>query len=344
MTRLSLLSREFFGASSETITNAKLPTLEDVESAAKRISGVASQTPIVESPAISKKVGCEVYLKLECFQPIRVFKIRGAYNKISQISSDKIVAASSGNHGLAVSYSSHRLGKHCTVVIPETAVKEKAVAIAEYGAEVVRAGKYHAEREAKALEISKRTGAAFVHPFNDPDVIAGQGTCGLEIVRQLKEFDSIIVPVGGGGLISGISIAVRSLRPSARVYGVEPSGAPKMQMSLKAGKLVSIETPMSIADGLIPSTVGDLTLEACRRNVAGMLSVSDDEIVSAMKLLVHQAHIFPEPSGSAPLAGLLKERGKFGKKVVLVISGGNVSENLLSRVLSEEPDASSILQ
>src|SRR6266702_5184349 len=220
-----------------------LPTVEDIRSAASRIDGVASKTPLVESPSLSRILGREVYLKLECFQPIRVFKIRGAYNKISQLTSKKVVAASSGNHGLAVSYSSHLLGKECTVVIPETAVKEKADAIGEYGAEVVKFGKYHSDREAKALEISKETGAAFVHPFNDPDVIAGQGTCGLEIVEQLRQFDSVIVPVGGGGLISGISIAIKSLKPSAKVYGVEPDGTKKMQMSLKARKLVKLEAP-----------------------------------------------------------------------------------------------------
>ncbi len=315
-----------------------LPTVTEIRDAARRISGVASRTPLVESPSLSKKFGLEVYLKLECFQPIRVFKIRGAYNKISQLTSKKVVAASSGNHGLAVSYSSHLLGKECTVVIPETAVKEKAEAIAEYGAEVVKFGKYHSDREAKALEISKETGAAFVHPFNDPDVIAGQGTCGLEIVEQLRQFDSVIVPVGGGGLISGISIAIKSLKPSAKVYGVEPDGAKKMQMSLKARKLVKLEAPKSIADGLIPSTVGELTLEACRRNVDGVVSVSDEEILSAMKLLVQDSHIFPEPSGSAPLAGLISQNNTidFGKRVVLVISGGNVSADLLSRVLSQQ--------
>ena len=315
-----------------------LPTITEIRDAARRISGVASRTPLVESPSLSKKFGLEVYLKLECFQPIRVFKIRGAYNKICQLTSKKVVAASSGNHGLAVSYSSHLLGKECTVVIPETAVKEKADAIAEYGAEVVKFGKYHSDREAKALEISKETGAAFVHPFNDPDVIAGQGTCGLEMVEQLRQFDSVIVPVGGGGLISGISIAIKSLKPSAKVYGVEPDGAKKMQMSLKARKLVKLEAPKSIADGLIPSTVGELTLEACRRNVNGVFSVSDEEILSAMKLLVQDSHIFPEPSGSAPLAGLISQNNTidFGKRVVLIISGGNVSADLLSRVLSQQ--------
>jgi len=313
-----------------------LPRLTDIEAAARRISGVASRTPLIESPALSRRFGRGVYLKLECFQPIRVFKIRGAHNKISQIATKNIVAASSGNHGIAVAYSSRMLGKQCTVVVPETAVKEKVAVIQEYGAEVVKFGKYHSDREEKAREIAAQTGATFVPPFNDPDIIAGQGTCGLEIAQQLDDFDSVIAPVGGGGLISGISIAIKSLKPSARVFGVEPSGAAKMAASLSAGKLVRIEDPQSIADGLIPASVGDLTLEACQKNVDGMFSVSDDEILSAMKLLMHEAHIFPEPSGSAPLAILSKteESRKLGDRVVLVISGGNVSLSLLTRLLS----------
>ena len=314
----------------------ELPRLRDIEAAAERISGVASRTPLVESPALSRRFGRKVYLKLECFQPIRVFKIRGAYNKISQLSAKKIVAASSGNHGIAVAYCSRLLGKQCTVVVPETAVKEKIDVIEEYGAGVVKFGKYHSDREAKAREIAGETGATFVPPFNDPEIISGQGTCGLEITEQLDDFDSVIVPVGGGGLISGISIAMKSLNPSARVFGVEPTGAPKMQASLSAGKIVMINEPKSIADGLIPASVGDLTLEACQKNVDGMFSVSDDEILSAMKLLIQEAHIFPEPSGSAPLAVLSKpeNRSRLGDRVVLVVSGGNVSLRLLNRLLS----------
>ncbi len=314
----------------------ELPRLKDIEAAAQRISGVASRTPLIESPALSRRFEREVYLKLECFQPMRVFKIRGAYNKISQLSAKKIVAASSGNHGIAVAYCSRLLGKQCTVVVPETAVKEKIDVIEEYGAGVVKFGKYHSDREAKAREIAGETGATFVPPFNDPDIIAGQGTCGLEITQQLDDFDSVIVPVGGGGLVSGISIAIKSLKPSARVFGVEPTGAAKMQASLSAGKIVMINEPKSIADGLIPASVGDLTLEACQKNVDGMFSVSDDEILSAMKLLIEEAHIFPEPSGSAPLAVLSKPENlnKLGDRVVLVVSGGNVSLSLLNRLLS----------
>jgi len=314
----------------------ELPRLRDIEAAAQRISGVASRTPLIESPALSRRFGRKVYLKLECFQPIRVFKIRGAYNKISQLPAKKIVAASSGNHGIAVAYSSSMLGKQCSVVVPEAAVREKLDVIQEYGADVVKFGRYHSDREAKAREIAGQTGATFVPPFNDPDVIAGQGTCGLEIAQQLDDFDSVIVPVGGGGLISGISIAIKSLKPTARVYGVEPNGAPKMQVSLSAGKIVTIDEPKSIADGLIPASVGDLTFEACQKNVDGMFSVSDDEILSAMKLLIQEAHIFPEPSGSAPLAVLPKaeKSSQLGDRVVLVVSGGNVSAKLLYRLLS----------
>ena len=314
----------------------ELPRLKDIEAAAQRISGVASRTPLIESPALSRRFGREVYLKLECFQPIRVFKIRGAYNKISRLPAQKIVAASSGNHGIAVAYCSRMLGKQCTVVVPEAAVREKVEVIQEYGAEVVKFGKYHSDREAKARAIEDQTGATFVPPFNDPDVIAGQGTCGLEIAQQLDDFDSVIVPVGGGGLISGISIAIKSLKPSARVFGVEPTGAAKMQASLSAGRIVKIDEPKSVADGLIPASVGELTLEASQKNVDGMFSVPDEEILSAMKLLIQEAHIFPEPSGSAPLAVLSKAENsrKLGDRVVLVISGGNVSLSLLNRLLS----------
>ena len=321
---------------SSSTSTVRLPTLHDIERAADRIAGVAFRTPIVHSPTLSERYGVEIHLKLECFQPIRVFKIRGAYNKISKLSNQNVVAASSGNHGLAVAYSSRILGKKCTVVIPETAVKEKADAIAEYGAEVIKFGKYHSDREKKALEISTRTGAAFVHPFNDPDIIAGQGTCGLEICQQLKEFDSVVVPVGGGGLISGISISVKGMRPSASVYGVEPAGATKMKQSLDAGRIVKVESPSSVADGLIPSAVGSLTLEACQKNVNGVFSVTDDEILSAMRQLVHDAHIFPEPSGSAPLAVLFDESRsiKLGKRIVLVVSGGNMSLKQLSLLLA----------
>jgi len=315
--------------------NEDLPGLKEIEAAAERISGVASRTPLVESPALSRLTGREVYLKLECFQPIKVFKIRGAYNKISLLSQSSVVAASSGNHGIAVAYSSRLLAKKCTVVVPETAVREKVDTIAEYGAEVVKAGRYSDEREAKAKNIAEATGAAFVHPFNDADVIAGQGTCGLEIAHQLSDIDAVLVPVGGGGLISGVSTAMKAIRPKTRVYGVEPQGAPKLTEALKAKKIVTVPSPVSIADGLIPSALGKLTYEACSRNVDGSFTVSEEDIFRATKIMIREAKIFAEPSGATPLAPLLQGSSPpIGRRVVLVVSGGNVSHELLAKMLT----------
>ncbi len=314
----------------------ELPGIAEIEAASRRIEGVAVRTPLVDSPALSRRLGRQVYLKLECFQPIRVFKIRGAYNKLSQVKEDSVVAVSSGNHGMAVAFSARAFGKKCTVFLPENPVKEKADAIAEYGAEVVKFGKFHNEREAKAREKAEQTGAALIHPFNDPDVIAGQGTCGLEISEQLPDADSVVVPVGGGGLISGISIAIRARSPAMRIFGVEPATAAKLTAAMGAGKVVSIDNPHSIADGLMPPAVGDLTFKACSENVSGVFTVSDEEILDAMKLLIREARIFPEPSAAAPLAALLTGRDveRLGNKVVLVISGGNVSQKLLAQILS----------
>ncbi|MGA2199166.1 MAG: threonine/serine dehydratase [Nitrososphaerales archaeon] len=314
----------------------ELPGIADIEAARKRIEGVAVRTPLVDSPALSRRLGREVYLKLECFQPIRVFKIRGAYNKLSQVKEDSVVAVSSGNHGIAVAYSARAFGKKCTVFLPENPVKEKADAIAEYGAEIVKYGKYHNEREERARQMVTETGAALVHPFNDPAIIAGQGTCGLEVTEQLTDVDSIVVPVGGGGLVSGISIAVKARSPRTKIFGVEPATAAKLSAAMKAGRLVSIENPHSIADGLIPPSVGDLTFKACSENVSGVFTVTDEEILDAMKILIREARIFPEPSSAAPLAALLagRDTDKLGKRVVLIVSGGNVSQKLLGQILT----------
>ncbi len=313
----------------------RLPTVPDILAARDRIKGVASKTPLVESPALSNRFGCRVYLKLECFQPIRVFKIRGAYNKISQVPEKEVVAVSSGNHGMAVAYSSRLLGKSATIIVPETIIPEKLSAIEEFGGRAVKFGRYHRDREEKARQIVSETGAVLVHPFNDPDIIAGNGTCGLEIVEQLPDVDSVIVPVGGGGLISGIALVVKSLRPTTSIFGIEPRGAAKMSAALKAGKPVDLEAPKSVADGLIPSTVGDLTLEACGLYVDQVLTASEEAIISATKLLIRDVHIFAEPSGAAPVAALLagQKPRALGERVVLVISGGNLSLDLLKNTL-----------
>jgi len=308
--------------------------MREIEAAAGRISGVAARTPIVESPALSKLTGHEVYLKLECFQPIKVFKIRGAYNKTSMVRERSVVAASSGNHGIAVAYSARLLGKRCAVVVPETAVREKVVKIEEYGAEAVRFGRTSSEREAKAREMARETGAAFIHPFNDPDVIAGQGTCGLEIAEQLEDFDAVIVPVGGGGLISGVSTAVKAMRPDAKVYGVETEAAPKLTEALRLKKIVTVSPRPSVADGLLPSALGKLAFGICFRTVDGAYAASEEEILRSTRKMI-EAGFIAEPSGAAALCPLLSKRSReIGRRVVLVVSGGNISRELLVRALA----------
>jgi len=312
-----------------------IPGLKEIEAASGRIEGIASRTPLVESPALSKLTGYQVYLKLECFQPTKVFKIRGAYNKISRIPQRSVVAASSGNHGIAVAYSSRILGKRCTVVVPESVVREKAEKIEELGAELIKAGRTSDVREAKARQLAEETGASFVHPFNDPEVIAGQGTCGLEIAQQLNEFDAVLVPVGGGGLVSGISTALKALKPSAKVYGVEPVAAPKLSEALKAGRVVRTPPQSSMADGLLPTSLGELTYAICSRRVDGAFLVSEKEILKATRLMFQPGGIIAEPSGAAPLAPLLSGALRpLGKRVVIVVSGGNISRELLSKVIS----------
>lgn len=312
-----------------------LPRLGDIEEAAARIAGIAVRTPLVESPPLSRLTGKEVHLKLECFQPVRVFKIRGAYNKISRVKEGSVVAASSGNHGIAVAYSSRLLGKECTVVVPETAVKEKVETIADYGATVVKHGSRSEEREAKAKEIADATGSAFIHPFDDYDVIAGQGTCGLEISEQLGRFDSVLVPVGGGGLISGIAIALKARGSRASVVGVEPKNAPKLTAALNAKGPVRVHSAGSLADGLLPSSLGRLTYEACTRFVDAAVTVSEEEIYRATAAMAKSAKVIAEPSGAAPLAALLAGVPGLGERVVLVVSGGNISLELLRRVLTK---------
>lgn len=306
------------------------PTFEDLVKARRRIDGVASKTPLVESPALSNMFRKKVFLKLECFQPTRVFKIRGAYNRVSQARSDHVVAASSGNHGMAVAYSARLLGKRCTVVVPQTAVAEKVSAIAEYGARVVKFGRTSAERGAEARRIAAESRAEFIHPYDDPEVIAGQGTCGLEIVDQLDGFDSVLVPVGGGGLISGIAIAVKGSGRPAKVFGVEPLGAAKLALALKEGRPSAVDAH-SVADGLIPGSIGEIAFYVCRELVDGVYGVSDEQILEATRLMLREAHFVAEPSGAAPLAVLVAgdQLERLGETVVLVVSGGNISLDLL---------------
>lgn len=320
------------------MTGPGLPTLRDIESAEARLREYFPPSPIEYSRGISDLLGRETYLKLETFLPIRVFKLRGAMNKLLSLPKAElergVMTASSGNHGMAVAYASKLFGVRASVCVPERANPQKVRAIEDQGAELIRFGDGYDAAYDHAQALAKERGMTFVHAFNDREVIAGQGTCGLEIARQLREPASVVVPIGGGGLISGISIAVKESSPGSAVYGAETMAIPSMYESLEKGKMQTVVPRQTIADGMQAATPGELTFEAVRRHVAKVVLVTDDEIEDAIFDLLSRARVLAEPSGASPLAaakGPLKGVGE--GKLVLVISGGNISLDLLRSVL-----------
>ena len=315
-----------------------LPSLSDIEQAEARIRRYIPPTPLERSGRLSTLCGREVYLKLEVFQPIRVFKIRGALNKLLSLGDSAlkkgIITASSGNHGLAIAYSSRLFGVKAIICVPENANPQKIGAIEEQGAEIIRAGANYDEVYENTLKIADRRKLTFVHAFDDKDVIAGQGTCGLEIARQSSEVDSTVVAIGGGGLISGISIALKQSIDNVRVYGAETKAIPSMYKSLKEGKRINIKPSFTIADGMQASIPGKLTFKAATKFVDKIGLVSDSEIKDAIYELLVKARVLAEPAGAAPLAALKNPlRKERGRNTVLVISGGNISLELLSEIL-----------
>ena len=313
--------------------------LSMIHEASGRIKEYAYRTPLYPCPGLSRLTNRSVYLKLESYQPIRVFKIRGAANKILQLSPEErgrgLVAASSGNHGLAVSYLAKLTGSNATIVVPTNAVEEKVRAIEECGAKVVKEGLFHDERFAKALEIQRSTGAVLIPPFDDPDIICGQGTIGLEIIADLPDVDAVLVPIGGGGLISGIATAIKSLKPNARVFGVEPERASSMYQSVRAGKIVQLRDTTSVADGLAAREPGNLTFDCVRRHVDEILLVSEEEIEKAVFTTMKECHLIVEPSAAAAVAAACKLRLAKDAKIVVVVSGGNISLKLLQALLAK---------
>jgi threonine dehydratase len=325
---------------------SQLPTLQDVELAEGRIRKYISPTPLEYSRGVSDLLGRETYLKLETSLPIHVFKIRGALNKLlSMPDSDLrrgVVTASSGNHGLAIAYVSRLFGVKATVCVPVSVNTQKLNAIIEQGAEVIRYGRGYDEAYEHALVEAKGRGLTFIHAFNDKDIIAGQGTCGLEISRQLPDMDAAVVAVGGGGLISGVAIAVKEILPRARVYGSETVSIPSMYESLKQGRRVTVDPAPTIADGMQAATPGELTFEATSKFVDKVGLVTDPELEDAIYDLLSLARILAEPAGASPLAvmkGAL--RGEPAGKTVLIISGGNISVDLLRSILMRRAKESS---
>jgi len=322
------------------LSQPRLPTLRDIEAAEGRIRRYFPPTPLEYSKGVSDLLGRDVYLKLETALPIRVFKLRGALNKLQTLPESAlkkgVITASSGNHGFAIAYVSKILGVSAAVCVPANVNPQKLRAIEEQGAEIIRRGRGYDEAYEHALATARRRGLTFIHAFNDPDIIAGQGTCGLEVSRQLPDADAATVAIGGGGLISGVAIALKGVLPRIRVYGAETVAIPSMYESLKRGSLYRIDPKPTIADGMQAAVPGELTFEAVRKSVDKVGLVNDAELEDAVYELLTLARVLAEPSGASPLAvmkGSLK--GEPGERMVLVISGGNISVDLLRSILTK---------
>ena len=315
----------------------KLPSLQDIQAAAEALVGVAHETPLDHSSTFSGMAGAPIYLKLENLQKTGSFKLRGAYNKIHLLSSAEkargVIAASAGNHAQGVAYAAGHAGIRAVIVMPETAPLAKVSATKGYGAEVVLAGTSYDEAFAKAKELEARDGLTFVHAFNDPAVMAGQGTIGLEILRELPEVEAVVVPVGGGGLIAGVATAIKELAPHVRVYGVQAEGADAMARSKAAGTLVRTTEAATIADGIAVKAPGDATFEVVQKYVDEIVTIDDEAIASAILMLLERAKLVVEGAGAIGLAALM--HGKIGVQgpVACLISGGNIDVNFISRII-----------
>jgi threonine dehydratase len=313
--------------------------LEDVERAAQRLSGVAHRTPVLTSRTLDERTGAHVHVKAECFQRGGAFKFRGAYNKISSLDDDAlrrgVLSYSSGNHAQAVALAARLLGTGATIVMPEDAPAAKLDATRGYGAEVVLYDRWTEKREEIGARLAEEKGLELVPPYEDPLVMAGQGTVALELLEEAPDLDLLLAPVSGGGLIAGCATVAKALRPELRVVGVEPEAGDDTRRSLAAGERVRIDVPRTIADGLQVTEPGELTFEVNRRRVDEVVTVTDDEIVDAMAFLFDRLKVVAEPSGAVGIGALLS--GKLdagGRSVGVVLSGGNVGAVRFAELVS----------
>jgi threonine dehydratase len=309
--------------------------LSQVEEAKERVRDIAWRTPLV--PASRYDDG-KVYLKLECLQRTGSFKIRGAWNRMSRATKAELqkgfVTVSAGNHGQAVAWCAKKLGAACTVYVPEGAVESKIKSMESMGAKIVR--RPHDEvMESMTDDRMERLGMTYIHPFGDPYIVAGQGTIGLEILDDLPNVRTVIVPVGGGGLVSGIAFAIKAKKPDVRVYGVQAEGAAPLPKSLRTGKPERVGPPRTIADGVAATMVFDYMLPLFKQNLSGAFAVTDDEIKAAMKQVMMESHAVVEPAGATSLASALKHRNELAEPIVCVVSGGNADPQVLSELFRE---------
>jgi len=314
-------------------------TLSDIRSARERIGDRVHHTPVLSATRLGARVGAVLHHKCESLQKTGSFKVRGALNRLALLDDAArargVITVSAGNHAQALAWASRDAGVRCTVVMPTTASRTKVDASRGYGAEVILHGTSGMEAFARAHELSVERSLTFVHPFDDDAIMAGQGTVALEILDQLGEFDDVIVPIGGGGLIGGIAVAIKESRPSVKVYGVEPMGAAVMRKSLDAGYPVRLDSMKTIADGLAAPMAGELTFAIVQKYVDDVVLVEEDEITSAMRELLFSAKLLAEGGGAAATAAVLSGRiPAGGRRVVAVVSGGNIDVGRVREVLS----------
>lgn len=312
-------------------------TLDRVYKASRVLKDVIRETDMILAPNIRK--GTNIYLKTENLQVTGSFKVRGSYFKISQLSEEErekgVIACSAGNHAQGVALAATRSGIKSIICLPDGAPISKVEATKRYGAEVCMVKGVYDDAYKKAIELRDENGYCFIHPFDDPDVIAGQGTIGLEIMEQLPNVDAVIVPIGGGGLISGVAYTIKQINPNCKVYGVQAQGAPSMENSINDGQIETLPKVQTIADGIAVKTPGNLTYDLVKEYVDGIVTVSDDEIALAILTLLEQQKLIAEGAGAVPVAAVLA--GKIpeidGKNICCLVSGGNVDVTVLSRVI-----------
>jgi threonine dehydratase len=311
--------------------------VEALRATAQALDGVAVRTPLIAVPALASRANVPVSLKGEQLQPVGAFKIRGAYTAISRIPPEQrargVITYSSGNHGQAVAFAAQRLGIRSVVVMPQRAPAIKVEGVRRLGGEVVIAGNSSAERYEQARRMAEEQDLAMIPPYESLDVIAGQATCGVEILDEYPEVETILVPVGGGGLIAGIAAAVAAIKPTVRVIGVEPVGAPKLSRALEAGQPVVLDHTESLADGLLPLAIGKLPFAVLSGVVKESAQVTESEIADAVRFLYREAGLSVEPSGAVTTAALLSRRVIPSGPAVAIVSGGNVDPELLQRLV-----------
>ncbi len=312
-------------------------TLDDIRDAAARLAGVAHRTPVVRSRTLDDLVGAEVLIKCENLQRIGAFKFRGAYNAVSRLTPEQlakgVAAYSSGNHAQAVALAARELGSSAVILVPEDTPKSKVDATRGYGAEIVTYDRYTGDRVAIGRALAAERGLALIPPYEHPHVIAGQGTAALELLEEAGSLDTLVVPVGGGGLIAGSSTAAKALRPGIRVVGVEPAAGDDTKRSLAAGERVAIPVPRTIADGQAAEIPGELTFSINRHLVDEIALVTDDAIRDAMRFAFERLKLVLEPSGATGIAALLSGQVTAPGRVGVILSGGNISPERFAELL-----------